>query len=662
MCKHPIALARPASPRENPISLGEGEIGLADALSRRNFSMSNAISAKAARWTLGLLMTLHGAACVAQTTQAGDAAKPECAPSLQGTSVLPANILGDYYSYGANVAVIPVSSSEVPFDQAFQVESTSGPYFYSAALGWTVAKDVPLNDLLVLTFWIKNTNADHRVLNVQPVFEDSVTYNTSLSTNAPSDKAEWVKYVIPFRATQLYQVSGDGAFFAFDVGVQPQTMEIGGLQLLDYGQVADPIPASLTSTFAYYYPGRGDANAPWRLKALDTIEKLRKASLTVKVTQNGAPIGNAAVTVDQTKSAFHWGSAIDGCIIDGQCTTADVPATYKEKILKNFNTVVLEYDLQWWDWENCCKQYALDGIAFAREHHLPVRGHALIWPGFNNMPSDTASLSAEALAARVDDHFEDEEGALKGDIFEWNVVNEPYGNNAVQGLIPGVPNVAPSTGVLGNIAIADWYSLAKSIDPEPEMAINDYNLFESKDPVAEAYDLALVKYIQANGGDVQNLGFESHFYQNGPDFLGMQATLDDFDPYIAKYGATEFDFTNIDPALQVDLMRDYMTFVFGHPKFHEFLMWGFWDGAQWLGSAPLYNLDWTLKPTGKVWQELTQQTWETHTSGKTGGNGEYSLRAFKGEYKITATLNGKTCTVPFTLTEDRAVTVKLECD
>jgi GH35 family endo-1,4-beta-xylanase len=626
-------------------------------------SMKNPMRASIKGWTLLLLLTIgsRGVAAFAGTNKP-QFAKIHDGRSLQGTSVLPTDIIGSYYSYGANVSVIRVSGTELPFDQAFEVESTSGPFFYSAALGWTVAQDVQLNDLLVLTFWIRNTNADHRPLNVQPVFEDSVTYNASLSANAPTDKSEWVKYVIPFRATQHYSVSGDGAFFAFDIGVQLQTMEIGGLQLLDYGQVAKPIPASLTSTFAFYYPGRGDATAPWRLAAERNIEKMRKADLRIKVTGNGVPVDNADVTIDETVSAFHWGSAIDGCIIGGQCTTDDVPARYKGNILSNFNTVVLEYDLQWPDWENCCREYALDGIAFAKAHHLPVRGHALIWPGFDNMPPDTATLSPRALAARIDDHFYEEEGQLKDEIYEWNVVNEPYSQKEVQGLIPGVANVTPSNGVLGNQAIAYWYELAANIDPQPRRFVNDYNLFESKDPVAEAYDLALVQYIQAHGGDVQGLGFESHFFQNGPDFIGMQATLADFDPYIGNYGVTEFDFTNLDPALQADMTRDYMTFVFGQPKFDEFLMWGFWDGAHWLNSAPIYNLDWSLKPSGEVWQTLTQKSWQTHTSGKTDGQGVYSLRAYKGTYKITAKVHGKSCTVPFVLRGDSSTTIKLECD
>jgi hypothetical protein len=125
---------------------------------------------------------------------------------------------------------------------------------------------------------------------------------------------------------------------------------------------------------------------------------------------------------------------------------------------------------------------------------------------------------------------------------------------------------------------------------------------------------------------------------------------------------TEFDFATIDPALQRDLTADYMTFIFGQPKFNEFLMWGFWDGAHWMNSAPIYNLNWTLKPSGEVWQQLTQKTWQTHTSGATSATGAYAVRAFKGSYSLTASAGGKSCTVPLTLSADALVTIKLECN
>ncbi len=584
------------------------------------------------------------------------------AQTLTGVSVLPSNVLNSYSVYGASSSgLVTVSQAGLPFTQAIELQrATAGQFDYSAGLGWTIARNIPLNDLLVLTFWVKNTNSDLHVLHLRPVLQDAKTYDQSLSTNAPVDIAGWQKYVIPFRANQIYQVNGNGAQLEFFFGDTVQSLELGGIQLQDYGQVGNPLPSALTSTFSFYYPSRTDAKAAWRIAAASNIAKTRMAQLQVNVTMGGKAVANAAVTVNQTASAFQWGSAVSGCNVAGRCLSAQNTALYNANIVKNFNTVVLENDLKWPNWE-CCRQDSTDGIAFAKKNKLALRGHNLIWPCFQWMPSDTSKLGASALTTRIHDHFVGEEGALKGVPYEWDVVNEPYTCNQVQGLIAGVTGVTPSQGVLGNTAIANWYALAATTDSHPVLNLNDYNIFESREPKHEAYDLALVKYIHAQGASVGGFGFESHFGQAGPIFSEMQATLNDLDPLIPKYGATEFDFTLIDPALQADLTRDYMTFIFGQPKFNEFLMWGFWDGAHWLNSAPLYNLNWSLKPSGKVYQTLTQQTWQTHTKGTTSVNGSYAVRAFKGSYSITAVAGGKTCTVPVQLTADKVQTIKLEC-
>jgi len=580
-----------------------------------------------------------------------------------GKPVLPADLFSTYGVYGADsLQVVPVTDRAIPFKQAFEIQrDTAGQYFYSAGLSWNITANLANNDLMLLTFWVKNLNSDLHPLHVTPVLQDNVTYNKSLTGSAPSDLPGWVKYAIPFRMNQASELSGNGSSAILFFGDLAQSFQVGGIALEDLGQVPTPMPSTITSTFAFYYPGRGNPHAPWRLTAEQNIQATRMANLSIKVTKAGVAFPNATVQVNQTQSAFHWGSAVDGCNLDGQCLSPSTTSTYIANILKNFNTVVPENDFKWPNWE-CCRQYADDTLAFAQKNGLALRGHNLIWPSFTFMPADTASLTPSELATRIDNHFHDELGALKGEAYEWDVVNEPYGNNQVQGLIPGVPGVTPSTGVLGNASIAGWYSLAGQIDPKTVLNMNDDGIFDSKSAVQEAYDLALVKYIKSLGATVEGFSFESHFNQTAPVFSEMQATLDDFDPVISKYGVTEFDFLTIDPSLQRDLTADYMTFIFGQPKFNEFLMWGFWDGAHWLNSAPIYNLDWSLKPSGEVWQQLTQHTWQTHSSGITNSSGTYELRAFKGAYSLTASLSGKTCTVPLTLSEDDNITIPIECN
>ena len=582
-----------------------------------------------------------------------------------GSPMLPADPLSTFQSYGANsVSVVPVSETGLPFTQAIRVVKTSTPGLpYSGSVYWAAIADAQEGDLLVATFWIKNGNQNREVLRVLPAFQSNQppNYSKALYANAPDDLAQWTRYAIPFRADQLYSHAGNGSSFQLFFGSAAQTFEVGGISIENYGQVADPISSSLASQFAFYYPGRGDSQASWRQKALANIELFRKAFLIVQVLNpNGTPIPAAQVNIDQTRSAFGWGSAVGACRLVGNCLSAGDQQNYTAAVSKFFNVAVMENDLKWPDWE-ANRQQSRSGVAWLKDRGLLVRGHNLIWPNFSTMPSDTASLSPDALRTRIDNHFYDELGTLSGQLYEWDVVNEPYSSNQVQGLIPGVTGVTPEPGVLGNPEIVSWYQLAASIDPNTKRYLNDYAIFEQFDPVHESYDLALLQYIAAGGGNIQGFGFQSHFDQSGPVFSDMQRVLADFDPLIGEYGVTEFDFTTVDEQLAADLTQDFMTFIFGQPKFHEFLMWGFWDGAQWRNSAPLFRQDWTLKPSGAVFERLTQRDWQTHRTVQTFSDGGVEIRAFKGSYTITAAVGGKICSLPVELNGNTKVTIVMNC-
>jgi endo-1,4-beta-xylanase len=82
-------------------------------------------------------------------------------------------------------------------------------------------------------------------------------------------------------------------------------------------------------------------------------------------------------------------------------------------------------------------------------------------------------------------------------------------------------------------------------------------------------------------------------------------------------------------------MRDFMTVIFSHPSVHGFLMWGFWDGKHWLGNAPIYRKDWSLKPSGEVYMDLVFNQWWTDVRGKSDTEGKMRVKGFLGEYEVT---------------------------
>lgn len=69
-------------------------------------------------------------------------------------------------------------------------------------------------------------------------------------------------------------------------------------------------------------------------------------------------------------------------------------------------------------------------------------------------------------------------------------------------------------------------------------------------------------------------------------------------------------------------------------------MWGFWDGSHWLGDAPVFYRDWSLKPSGQAFKDLVFKTWWTNADGQTSAQGEFKTRGFLGDYDIAVTRNG----------------------
>jgi endo-1,4-beta-xylanase len=573
-----------------------------------------------------------------------------------------------YKGSGDRVSAITVSSRSFRFKQALRVVRKSQAEFsYSAALIWKSARAVKKDDLLVARFYVRKIAAQQPLLKLEATFQlNDEPFTPLLFTNLPVDTGTFQYFALPFRADRDYAAGSTSLQIRY--GLVPQTFDIGGVEVINYGKVGSPIPKSVSATFAAYYPGRNDTDASWRKKAQQNIERYRKGNMTVRVVDAaGRPLRNTSVKIEQLESNFVWASAASAISLTcsaGQpgdsnqfCPTKDQlnnkPVTradyvrLRKELLLNFNASSFYNDLKWPEWRSN-EALALAGIAWMKRSGITFyRGHNLIWPGYTPdylMPVEiiNASTSPEESRRVIEEHFRQILGKLKGKVPEWDVVNEPYSVYDVQGRItaPGTKAVA---GKLPASVVADWFKIARAADPSIKLFLNDYAILENLNPAAQRYDLALLKYIEGFGARVDGIGFQAHFNSAGPVFSEMQRVIDEFSPLVERFAVSEYDFTSLDPAFQADLTRDFMTFIFGQPKFKSFQMWGFWDGDHWLGSAPLYDHDWRLKASGKVWQQLTQQTWRTSATGISNTRGESTFRAFYGRYRISVTRNGKTC-------------------
>jgi GH35 family endo-1,4-beta-xylanase len=440
---------------------------------------------------------------------------------------------------------------------------------------------------------------------------------------------DWKKFQIPF---EVHLSTGEkGSHICFRLGFDPQTIEIGGFQLLDYGtkvKISD-LPKTKAT-----YQGR-EPDAPWRKAALDRIEKIRKSDLRISVVDaSGRPVPDAKVKLKMLKQRFVWGTAAQAQRLAGE-NPDDVQ--YKEEIPKWFNQIVFENDLKWPFWENGKEaqggfnnQWVEDSFKFLKANGMTIRGHNLVWPSWRNLPGRLRDLQNDkvALAEAVHKHILEEAGLYKGRLADWDVINEPYAEHDLLDL-------------LGRDVMVDWFKWAHEADPTAKLYLNEYGIFSGGglDRDHQEDFFKNLTFLKEKGAPIDGLGIQSHLGSTLTPPERLLALLDRFGSLGLSIKITELDFDDPEPGLAYDYMRDYLIVLFSHPAVVGMMMWGFWDGAHWHGEAPLFTKDWELKPAGKAFKDLVRGTWWTDGEGKTDAAGVFVFRGIQGDYQLQ--VNGK---------------------
>jgi GH35 family endo-1,4-beta-xylanase len=408
------------------------------------------------------------------------------------------------------------------------------------------------------------------------------------------------------------------------MGQQVQTVDVGGFVLLNYGQGSSFEDLGIDPL----YEGAAD-DAPWRAEALERIEQIRKGDLTVIVEDaDGNPVPGAQVRVRMRQHAFSFGTAVAASQLLGDSEDSE---RYRQFVLDNFNMVVFENDLKWPQWEQD-RQRALDGVQWMFDHGLTrIRGHNLVWPGWQWLPADLQNLrdNPEALRERIRAHIEDVVSANAGRLFHWDVLNEPYTNRDLQ-------------NVLGDEAMSEWFKEARKHDKVAELYINDYNILSAAgaDLAHRNHYFKTIDYLNSLETPVQGIGMQGHFDQpTAPE--QMLRILDRFGAFGKPIAITEYDFAIKDEDLQARFFRDLLITAFSHPNMTSFLMWGFWEGRHWKPDGAMIRRDWTAKKSHEVWRDLVYGQWWTNAEAESAEDGSALVRGFLGEYAVEAELGDR---------------------
>ena len=452
-------------------------------------------------------------------------------------------------------------------------------------------------------------------------------------------RGAWQEFLLPF--TFVGDFAAGRLELSFGFGFKRESIEIGGIEVLNYGKRVDV--AALPKT-RFTYVGR-EPDAAWRAEALARIEQIRKSTFIIEVKDaSGQPAAGATLKVEQKRSAFEFGTALQFARL-----VQDSPDNkiYREKALEFFNAASPENDLKWpvWigEWQGAySKEQSLQALRWLREKGLHVRGHVLVWPGWKNLPEMIKKLNGSKkqrakIPALVLEHIADITAATRGYIQEWDVLNEPFDNHDLMGLF-------------GTDIMVDWFKAAEKGAPGVPLYLNDYSnhdLIADKEHSLHFFKVA--KFLQEKGAPLSGLGLQGHISAQPNPPVNVLAALEAYSELKLPIRITELDIDTDDEQLQADYTRDFLILCYSHPSVVGVQHWGFWEKAHWRPQGALFRADWSEKPAAKAYRSLVLNDWRTKVHGKAGKSGKVAARGFHGDYVVTVERDGKTVQQTFSL-------------
>ena len=555
-------------------------------------------------------------------------------------------------SKGAEADAKDAASGGVPTGRALRVVSTGNAnYPYSVGVAFPTATAVKKGDTLLARFYVRAVDSTTSEAFAGVAFEKSSPEwdkSAEMQASAPTGSADgqagpWRRIDVPFASAADY-APGE-AHLAFRFGFPNQTVEVAGIEVLDYGTSVKPADLPRTKQS---YEGMA-ADAPWRQAALDRIEQIRKGDLAVRVVgADGRPVVGATVEAKMTRHAFPFGTAVVSEAIVGDSPQDE---QYRKTLLENFNAVVFENDLKWpamteWDDTGWGTDRPKRAAEWLREHDFLIRGHCLVWPGRENLPRSVVALENDpaALKKAVEDHVAETAAMFRGLVDQWDVVNEPFNNHFLM-------------DVLGDGILADYFRITRENDPTARLFLNDWGILAAGNRTDTAHQQDFEDRIQAlldAGAPIGGIGMQGHF---GGTLTSPENLLKIVDRY-AKFGlpiyVTELDLNIPDEDLRAAYMRDFHIAMFSRPEVGGVIQWGFWSKRHWLPQAALFGDDFAPRPHGRAWMDLVHGEWQTDATATTAADGTATVRGFLGEYDVVVTPPGGAApqTAKATLTHD----------
>ncbi|KDQ12653.1 glycoside hydrolase family 10 protein [Botryobasidium botryosum FD-172 SS1] len=144
-------------------------------------------------------------------------------------------------------------------------------------------------------------------------------------------------------------------------------------------------------------------------------------------------------------------------------------------------------------------------LKWAKDHGQLYRGHTLVW--HSQLPNWVSSggFSNSTLISIIENHISTVAGRYKGQLYAWDVVNEPFNED-------GTYRTSVFYNTIGPAFIPIALRAARATDPSAKLYINDYNTDWIGSKSNAMY--ALAQSLVAQKVPLDGIGFQAHLIVN----------------------------------------------------------------------------------------------------------------------------------------------------
>jgi len=282
-------------------------------------------------------------------------------------------------------------------------------------------------------------------------------------------------------------------------------------------------------------------------------------------------------------------------------------------------------------------------LGWCTSHGITPKGHALLYAKNKFMPDWTVGGDAAAFMPQARRHIEELANRYGDKIPVWDVINEE---------IPRVANPGQWHAVPDDYAVQCFEAANRLFSKDVALLINEG---ARQTHVTIDQCEANVKRLLKRGLRVGGIGIQFH--------TGRGALLSG-KPYSPKHLIAVYDrlgrlgpplyITEITipgtgpdgPQQQAALVADLYRLWFSTPKMAGITWWNLADGTAYGGEnkslGGLLDKEMNPKPAYQALDKLINREWKTRAGGKTGADGRFAFRGFKGSYQLTVGPPGKT--------------------